>query len=341
MKKGIDISVWQSPETIDYKTLAKNIDFAILRLGFTGHNNGNNPRNFNTDRHFNTHYHKLKEQGVPIGAYYYGGAKTYSEVNSEIEIVKRMLKDKTFEYPIYYDVEENLTHEKLDKTTLTNIVYDWCEKVEDLGYYVGIYASLHWMNSKLDKKKLARFDTWMAQWGVNRPAYTVGMWQYTSDGRVAGHNGRLDMNIAYKDYAKIIKGAGLNGFKNPSDRPDKPKPTPKPETPKPTTAYKIGDVVNFTTLANMSTAKAKIVKSIITTGKITKILKGRTYPYLINDGSGWVNDKMIKRIAFDVKAVAHDIWHNKNHTWGDGAERKQKLGKYYEAVQGELDKYYK
>jgi lysozyme len=57
------------------------------------------------------------------------------------------------------------------------------------------------------------------------------MWQYTSDGKVGGINGRVDMNIAYKDYPTVIKNAGLNGWEKQSAEKTKeePKPQPKPK----------------------------------------------------------------------------------------------------------------
>lgn len=118
--------------------------------------------------------------------------------------------------------------------------------------------------------------------------------------------------------------------------------TPDPKPPKVgKEGFKVNDIVMFNQLANKSTATARIVKSSITSGKITKIYTGRTYPYLINTNAGFVNDNMIelKSKPFDAKAVAKDIWTNKNHKWGDGQVRKNKLGANYQAVQNELKKY--
>ena len=38
--KGIDISTWQKPSQINYDQLAKEVDFVILRAGYTGHGTG-------------------------------------------------------------------------------------------------------------------------------------------------------------------------------------------------------------------------------------------------------------------------------------------------------------
>ena len=46
----------------------------------------------------------------------------------------------------------------------------------------------------------------------------IVVWQFTSDGRLNGYNGRLDMNYAYKDFV-----LNKNGNTNPA-----PTPTPAP-----------------------------------------------------------------------------------------------------------------
>ena len=86
MIKGIDISAHQVPSKIDYDKLSKEIDFAILRVGYTGY--GINPphsNNFNKDVHFETHYKELAKRGVDIGVYYYGGAINEYEVTRELK----------------------------------------------------------------------------------------------------------------------------------------------------------------------------------------------------------------------------------------------------------------
>ena len=61
------------------------------------------------------------------------------------------------------------------------------------------------------------FDLWLAQWGSEPPtAYSFGMWQRTANGWVNGVNTHVDMDIAYKNYAAIIKSAGMNGYKGAS-----------------------------------------------------------------------------------------------------------------------------
>lgn len=299
MFKGIDISVWQEPSKIDYDKLAKEVDFVILRAGYTGYGKTPpNSNNFGKDRHFDTHYNEFKKRNVPIGAYWYGGAINKSEVDKEIAVLMDVIKGKTFEYPIYYDVEENRNHGTLSKAALTEIVKDWCAKVEAKGYYVGIYASLSWTRNKFDMGKLP-FDLWLAHWGVSKAGRDCGVWQYTSDGKLNGYAGRLDMNIAYKDYPAIMKEKGLNGF-NKDSKPEPtptPKPTPKP-TQKPSGEFKIGDevIVNGTLYGTSNGDKpGKVVKNVKT--KITRYNKGAKKPYNTTGDLGWVGVDQLTRVG--------------------------------------------
>ena len=54
----------------------------------------------------------------------------------------------------------------------------------------------------------------MAAYGADpgKVPLPYGIWQYSSKGRVPGISGNVDLDIAYKDYPAIIKGAHLNGF---------------------------------------------------------------------------------------------------------------------------------
>jgi LysM repeat protein len=52
------------------------------------------------------------------------------------------------------------------------------------------------------------------------------MWQYRDNGRVDGIRGNVDMDIAYKDFARVISEEGLNHLKRPESTPDSATPEP-------------------------------------------------------------------------------------------------------------------
>lgn len=286
--KGIDISVYQDPDQINYDVLASQIDFAILRAGYTGY--GDNPphsNNYNKDKHFDTHYTELIKRGVPVGVYWYGGATSKVEADKEIAGLLDAIAGKRLEFPVYYDVEENRNQGTLSKSDLTELVRYWCATVESKGYYVGIYASLSWTNSKFDYTALNQYALWLAHWGVGQPGRECGLWQYTSDGSLNGYSGRLDMNESYKDYKQIIIAAGLNHLDSTPD------PDPEP-TPSPSQKFAIGaDVIVNGVLYGTSAGgnPGRTVSNRRT--KVTRYAAGAAKPYNSTGDLGWVAEDQL------------------------------------------------
>lgn len=120
---------------------------------------------------------------------------------------------------------------------------------------------------------------------------TMALWQWTSVGRLNGHDGNLDCSIFYGDAAAWDKYVGT-GNGNQTDTPDN-----KPET-KPTTKYKEGDHVVFSTCYASSTdpiSKAIPASEMARNhGVITKVIPGARNPYLLDAGLCWVNDGDIR-----------------------------------------------
>ena len=94
-----------------------------------------------------------------------------------------------------------------------------------------IYASTSWYENKLDMSQLP-YDCWCAQY-YHKCEYTgpVVMWQYTSEGKVNGVSGVVDMNQCY------IKSAAPMPTPTPT-----PTPTPSPIGPMPTEIF--SDFIN-------------------------------------------------------------------------------------------------
>jgi GH25 family lysozyme M1 (1,4-beta-N-acetylmuramidase) len=161
---------------------------------------------------------------MPIGAYYIVGPLCISREDG-IADAKRflaMLEGKQFEYPVYIDLE---TTSPETKTGTTDAVIGFCQTMEAAGYYCGIYASdISGFKDRLELSRLAAYDKWVANY-ISQPGYveSYGMWQRSSQGRVDGITGNVDIDECYQDYPVIIKVNGLNGF----PKPEQPKATKK------------------------------------------------------------------------------------------------------------------
>ncbi len=209
MKRGIDVSKWQG--NIDWqKVKAAGIEFAILRASYG--DGTSRFKNNGRDEKFEENYKGAKEAGIPVGAYHYCYARNIEEAKKEAEFFLSVIAGKQFEYPVILDLED-ANQKNINKVTLTDMAIAFLDTVEKAGYYAMLYSNKYWLETRLDYDRLKRFDIWLAQWG-KEPTWNgnFGIWQYTSDGSVDGIQGKVDMNIAYRDYPAIIKKAGLNGF---------------------------------------------------------------------------------------------------------------------------------
>jgi GH25 family lysozyme M1 (1,4-beta-N-acetylmuramidase) len=202
--RGIDVSKWQG--NIDWNRVkASGVDFAILRAGYGSVSSQKDPT-------FEDNYQNAKAAGIPVGAYHYSYAKDIAGAKREAQTFLEWIKGKQFEYPVVFDMEESATY-NLGRNTVSEIIKTFCSIVEAAGYYVSVYTNKNWLDHVVSDEVKSKYDTWLAQW-TSTPSYVgpYGMWQYTSSGTVDGISGRVDMDIAYKNYPEIIKRKQLNGW---------------------------------------------------------------------------------------------------------------------------------
>lgn len=202
MKRGIDVSKHQ--ENINWGHV--KVDFAIIRAGY-------GREVLQKDSQFENNYTGCKSNNIPVGCYWYSYALTVEDAKKEARACLEVIKGKTFEYPIYFDVEES-SQAKLPKTQMSAIVKTFCKELEKAGYWAGVYSYASFLNEHLSIDVLERYAVWVANTGVSSPNFNkpYGMWQYSHTGKVNGIKGNVDMNYCYVDYPQHIKNAGRNGF---------------------------------------------------------------------------------------------------------------------------------
>lgn len=194
----IDVSKHQGK--IDWKKLKGKIDGAIIRCGY-----GSDKLNQDDER-FKENADACIQLGIPFGVYLYSYAKTVEAAKSEAAHVIRLLKPYKgkLSFPVYYDLEEAGTQNGAVERAIIfgNII-------EAEGYWCGIYANQHWWQKYL-KNGLDRFTKWVAKYSAEKPtgiSGTYDIWQYTSDGKLDGINGRVDMNFCYRDFPSEMNGS--------------------------------------------------------------------------------------------------------------------------------------
>ena len=287
-KRGIDISAHQG--NINLGALKSQIDFVIIRVGYGVSGS--------IDSKFKRNADLCVKLGIPMGFYWYSYALDVDGAEKEAEHFLNAIKDYTPEYGCWFDMEDADGYKKRNgmpsDMTLQKMCYAFCEKVEEAGYYAGIYASLSWFNNQLAGEKLKRFDRWVAQWptsggkqrGLNVKAdekSNWSLWQFTSEGDFENYSGKLDTNYAYHD------------FPNPSNTTPEPVPTPKPE-PQPAHSQKfsIGEKVVISGnlyISSSAPAPASTINPRVTT--ITRYAEGAPHPYNTTGDLGWMDEEDI------------------------------------------------
>ena len=206
--KGIDVSQWQG--AIDWpRVKAAGIQFAILRAGLRGYAPEGK---LAADARFGENARGAIAAGIPVGAYFFSQATTPEEAREEARYCLELVRPYRLDFPVYIDVEytDVYPHGRADSLTTearTAAVTAFCQEVEAAGYYAGIYASSAWFAQRLGDVSL--YDKWIAKWD-GKPTAAHGMWQYTNAGQVDGIAAPVDLDEAFRDYPRIIRGAGLN-----------------------------------------------------------------------------------------------------------------------------------
>lgn len=191
----IDVSTFQ--KNVDYKKVkSAGIEAVIIRAGY-------GRETHQKDVEFETHYKNAKAAGLKIGAYWYSYADSVSDAEKEAKACLTCVKGKSFDMPIYYDLEDcSMTH--LGKSTLTSIAKKFCDTVKSAGYGVGVYANLNWFNNYLNYDALRKsYSIWLAQYN-NTNQLSCDIWQNSSTGNINGVSGNVDTNIIFnKDIIKL------------------------------------------------------------------------------------------------------------------------------------------
>lgn len=277
--KGIDVSRHQG--NIDFnKVKNAGIDFVIIRAGYG--------RDISQkDKLFEQNYKRAKTAGLKVGAYWYSYATSVDDVKQEAKACLQAIKGKTFEYPIYFDLEEQDQFAK-GKAFCDSLVKAFCTELEKAGYWAGLYISRSPLQTHISSDVAKRYALWIAEYGSKcNYSGSYAIWQYSSKGKVAGVSGNVDCDYCYIDYPTAIKKAGKNGFKKSTAvkatvlKPvAKTKPKTKPKaTAKKETVYTVkkGDTLSAIAKKYKTTVK-KLVKDnniknadLIYTGQKIKI----------------------------------------------------------------------
>ena len=204
---GIDVSMHQGE--IDFaKVKNAGVKFVIIRC-----NNWDENKNCVVkDPYFEQNYKNAKAAGLDVGAYYYTWNTTAGGAMDDAALCMKYLSGKKFEYPIYFDLEWQKAFAK-GKATCDAMVRAFCDRLEDNGYFAGLYISRIPLQTYISPDVASSYSLWIAEYGANcNYGGLFGMWQYSDKGRISGISGDVDLDECYVDYPTLIKSGGFNGY---------------------------------------------------------------------------------------------------------------------------------
>lgn len=222
-KTIMDVSRWQG--SIDWAKVKASGQIGGVMIRAMGNSADGKASKPYIDPQFARNYAECKRLGIPCGVYGYFKAVNREQADKELALLRKVLTGKTVQLPVAVDIEDTYVQAPLDKQTLTDIAAHALGTVERWGFYAILYTGLYFGRDNLDMTgaALKPYDVWLARYPKDqrqtkpedkpKTAFAFGMWQYTSTARVPGVSTNVDMSHAYKDYASIIKRAGLGAVK--------------------------------------------------------------------------------------------------------------------------------
>lgn len=206
----IDVSRYQG--LIDWaQVAAAGYKGVMLKTVSTNHKLSKRADGLYIDPTFETNYRNAKAAGLDVGVYYYTYATSEAMADAELALLRQAVYGKEFSLPVCVDVEENKL-KQLSTLDLTNLTAYALEQVEKMGFYAQLYTYTHYSNMELDMGRLAnRWDVWLSDTTGHTPAvgYHYNAHQHSSEGRVPGISGNVDLNVTTLNYPKIIRKKGL------------------------------------------------------------------------------------------------------------------------------------
>ena len=251
---GVDVSEWQHAGSKWNEAKAKGVDFAILRVSYTGTTSGKQY----PDSNFAKFYTETGAAGVMRGVYVFSQAKTDEEaINEAIYAVNCLhglgITPKDLELPVYMDYEFSGPSSGASAGRLYGISKEqamscakvFCQVIRAYGYQPGIYANTSFFRNYLDNGAGLEpdVDLWCAQYYSRcESGANYSKWQYSSSAyigdkglaaNVSGNVG-LAINLARPRAKKKAEPVYVAPEPEPQPEPQPepvvvPEPVPEPE----------------------------------------------------------------------------------------------------------------
>ena len=196
--EGIDVSEHQ--QEIDWTAVkADGIDFAIIRAGYRGYQQGS----LQEDLFFRKNIEEALAAGIQVGIYFFSQAVNTDEAAAEAQYCLALISDYDVSLPVFYDWEnigkgEIARTDSLDGEVVTDCCLAFAQTIQAAGYKAGVYFYRSQGYQFYDLEALKELEFWSAAVGGYPDFYYKhSFWQYSFSGRVNGIAVDCDLNLMF------------------------------------------------------------------------------------------------------------------------------------------------
>lgn len=210
---GIDVSMHN--KTVDFnKVKADGIDFVYVRVGYTGYTK--KKLSLNYDPYYQENITNALAAGLRVGVYWYSQALNEEEALQEANMLLNVIGNYNITMPVVYDYEfagvgedGRLDSANLSKAQMTANSLAFLNRVSQMGYTPCLYANYSFLKNRVNASQISSIaKIWLAHYNTSTDyPGDYEYWQYTSDGRVNGISGRVDMNVWYQGAQATVPTA--------------------------------------------------------------------------------------------------------------------------------------
>lgn len=179
------------------KVKEAGIKGAMIRVGYRGYGDAT----IVEDDCFQKNIAGAKDAGLKVGVYFFSQATTPEEAIEEAEYVTKKIWGRGVTLPVAFDMEPFMGNERFinhDIKSKTEMADAFLKVISKFGYEPILYGNPTWLSNDVDISKLTEYTVWLAHYTFSTEwPYAFRMWQFTSQGRVSGINGDVDLNLIF------------------------------------------------------------------------------------------------------------------------------------------------
>lgn len=197
-KSRLIIDVSSHNGEIDWRKVRNSgVDGAMIRVGYRGYGDAS----IVEDDYFQKNIAGAKEVGLKVGVYFFSQATNSKEAIEEAEFVMEKIWGRGVTLPVAFDMEPFMGKERFlyhDVNAKTEMSDAFLRVIDKFGYEPILYGNPTWLKNDVDISKLTQYPVWLAHYTFSTEwPYTFRMWQFTSEGRVKGISGDVDLNLLF------------------------------------------------------------------------------------------------------------------------------------------------